>query len=94
MDVHFQMVFGHRMPPVQKAAFCRVKCNDRRIWKKFNQHYKSFAATCGLGTKIFRTKADSSYPPMAQALEQASIVANLRYKAIAYANKKCQLVFM
>ena len=94
MDVRLQMVFGHRMPPVQKAAFRRVKCNDPRIWKKFNQHYKSFASNCGLGTKIFQTEADSSYPPTVQALEQADIVADLRYKAIAYADNKCRRVFM
>jgi hypothetical protein len=94
MDVRLQTVFGHSMPPVQKAAFRRVKCNDPRIWKKFNQHYKSFASNCGLGTKIFQTEADSSYPPTAQALEQAVTVADLRYKAIAYADKKCRRVFM
>ena len=94
MDVCLQMVFGHRMPPVQKAAFRRVKCNDPRIWKKFNQEYKSFASSCALGTKIFQTKADSLYPPTVHALEQADIIADLRYKAIAYADKKCRWVFM
>jgi hypothetical protein len=33
------------------------------------------------------------YPLTAHALEQAEIVADLRYKAIAYANKKCHPVF-
>jgi hypothetical protein len=82
------------MPPVQKVAFRRVKCNDPRIWKKFNQHYKSFASSCALGTKIFQTEADSSYPPTVHALEQAGIIADLRYKAISYADKKCRQVFM
>jgi hypothetical protein len=94
MDVRLQMVFRHRMALVQKAAFRRGKCNDPRIWKKFNQHYKPFASTCGLGTKIFQTKTDSLYPPTAEALEQDDIVAKLRYKAIAYADKKCRRIFM
>jgi hypothetical protein len=82
------------MPPIQKAAFRRVKCNDPRIWRKFNQNYKRFAINCGLGAKIFQTESDSLYPPTIQALEQADIVADLRYQAIAYADKKCRRVFM
>jgi hypothetical protein len=94
MDVRLHKVFGHRMPPVQKAAFFRrVKCKDPRIWNNFNQHYKS-ASSCALGTKIFQTKADSLYPPTVHALEQANIIADLRYKALSYAGKKCHRVFM
>ena len=94
MDVRLQTVFGHKMPPVRKAAFRRVKCNDPRIWKKFNQSYKKFAINCGLGEKIFQTEADSSYPPTIHALEQADVVATLRYHAIEHADNNCRRVFM
>jgi hypothetical protein len=43
-----QVVFGHCMPPAQKATLCQVKYNDPWIWKNFHQHYKSSATTCGL----------------------------------------------
>jgi hypothetical protein len=94
MDVRLQNIFRHRMPPIQKSAFRRVKCNDPRIWKKFNKHFKSFALQCGLADKIFKNEAESSYPPTIHMLEQANIVADLRYQAIAYADKNCQRVFM
>jgi hypothetical protein len=80
MDVCLHTVFGHRMSPVQKSAFRPVKCSSPQIWKKFNQHYKQFASSCALGTKIFQTEADSSYPPTAHVLEQAGIIADLLYK--------------
>jgi hypothetical protein len=94
MDVRLHTVFGHRMPPVQKAAFHRVKFNGPRIWKEFNQHYKSFASSRALRTKIFQTEADSLYPPTVHALEQADVIADVRYKAVSYADKKCRRVFM
>jgi hypothetical protein len=86
MDVQLQTVFGHCMPPVQKEAFRGVKCNDHRVVKRFKQHYKNFACHQGLGTKIFQTESDSSYPPTHQALEQADIVAELRYQGIMHAS--------
>jgi hypothetical protein len=87
MDVQLQTVFTHQMPPVQKAAFRQVKCNDPRIWRKFNQNYKRFAINCSLGAKIFQTELDLLW-------EQADIVADLRYQAIVYTDKKCRRVFM
>jgi hypothetical protein len=93
IDVRLQTVFGHCMPPVQKAAFRQVKCNDPRVVKKFNQHYKNFVYHHNLGTEIFQTEADSSNPPTMQALEQANTIAELRYQGIEYADKKCGRAF-
>jgi hypothetical protein len=87
-------LFGHKMPPTNKPQARRLKCNDPRVVKSFNQYYFEFLRKHKLRERAFPLEANTIYPLPRPLQQQAEQLNTLKMQGILHADRKCQKLRM
>ena len=93
-DVAINNIFGHEMPLTNKPQARRLKCNDPRVVRTFNQYYFDFLRKHKLHERAFRLEADALYPLPRDLQKQAEQLDTLKMQGILHADKKCRKLRM
>ncbi len=93
-DVTINSIFGHEMPPTNKPQARRLKCNDPRVVKCFNQYYFEFLRKHKLHERAFALEAALCYPLRSRLQREAEKLVTKKMEGILWADKRCRKLRM
>lgn len=94
MDITYANAFGYKMPKIVKPPGRRLKCNDPRVKKRWQQHYYEFAKEHNIESRIFYLESIAQRPLSPAQGEEYTKLLRLKKQGIEYADKRCRKLRM
>ncbi len=93
-DITYANAFGYKMPKLVKPPGRRLKCNDPRVKKRWQQHYHTFAREHNIESRIFYLESVARRPLTTEQGLEFEKLLRLKRQGIAYADKRCRKLRM
>ena len=94
MDIPLTIAFGHSIPAIVTAKARRLKCEDPRIVRKYQDTLRDYLAQHNLLEEAQELQRKASYPCTSQHETDYNRLDQLRVEGMMEADKKCRKLTM
>jgi hypothetical protein len=90
LDIHYNVAFGHVMPPIVTAQARRLKMNDPRIIKRYTDSWSQFILDHDLLERAYSIQSECTYPLAPHLQQEWEAIDALRREGVMLADRKCR----
>jgi hypothetical protein len=90
MDVAYETIYGHTIPPMVRYSIRRLKLQDPRVVNRFNEAYRRWIEQHGLSQRAFNLQSTSKYPLTAQHAEEYEWLDQKKIEGLRHADYRCR----
>jgi hypothetical protein len=90
IDVTYETLYGHAIPPTVRYAIRRLKLQDLRVVKRFITTYQSWIEGHSLATHAFALQSNARYPLSLEHAAEYEWLDHMKIEGLRYADRCCQ----
>ena len=90
IDIPFTIAFGHNISEVVKVTARRLKCEDPRIVRKYQDNLKLYLANYNMLEEARWLQSQASFPCSRQHEADYNILDSIRLEAMLKADQRCR----
>jgi hypothetical protein len=87
LDIHYNVAFGHVMPPIVMAQARHLKMNDPRIIKQYTDSWSQFILD---HERAYRIQRECTYPLAPHLQQEWEAIDALHCEGVTLAERKCR----
>ena len=90
IDVTYETLYGHVLPPIMGYAICRLKLQDPRVVKRFIDLYHAWIDLHGLSSRAFALQCNATYPLSSKHAAEYEWLDHMKIEGLRYADRHCR----
>jgi hypothetical protein len=94
IDVSYETMYGHELPPVPRYAIRQLKLQDPRVVNKFTTAYREWIEQHGLAKRAFDLQTKSMYPLSQEDAAEYEWIDRMKIEGLRYADQRCRKLLM
>ena len=94
IDVTYENLYGHVLPPVLRYAIRRLKLQDPRVVKRFIDLYRTWIEFYELSSRAFALQRYAKYPLSPEHAVEYEWLDHMKIEGLRYADRHCRKLSM